>query len=159
MSKTKLNLSANNIAMSVIYAVIGLLLVILKGGSLGVLMTVVGVLLIAVGMLDIIQTKDVTKGIIELAIGVIIIVCGWLIADIVLLIFGILLIVKGVIDVINNYKNGFTALIAPIVTVVLGILLVVAKWVLMDVFCIIAGIIFIINAVLILFGKNLVKSK
>ena len=116
-------------------------------------MTIVGALFIIMGVLDIVQNKDIKKGIIELVIGVAIIVCGWLIADIVLLVFGVLLIVKGIMDLIPVIKSGFSSMLSPIVTIVIGVLLVVAKWALMDVLCIVAGVIFIINAVLILLGK------
>jgi len=135
------------------YGIIGLLLVILQSGSLGILMTIVGALFIVLGVIDIVQNKDVKKGVIELVIGVAIIVCGWLIADIVLLVFGVLLIVKGVMDLIPVVKSDFSSMISPIVTIIIGVLLVVAKWALMDVLCIVAGVIFIINAVLILLGK------
>lgn len=157
MAKTKMDLSTNNILTCLFYAVIGLLLIILQGGSLGILMTIIGVLLIVLGIVDIINNKDLTKGLIELGIGIAIIVCGWLIADIVLLVFGVLLIVMGAMDLFKNFGKGFAALLSPIVTIVIGILLVVAKWALMDVMCIIAGVIFLINAVLVLFGKKLTK--
>ena len=158
MAKTKMELSTNNILTCAVYAIIGLLLIILKGGSLGILMTIVGALLVVLGVVDIIKTKDMTKGMIEVVAGVAIIVCGWLIADIVLLILGILLIVKGAMEVFNNFKNGIMAIVSPVVTIVIGILLVIAKWTLIDVFCMIIGVIFLINAVLVLFGKSLVKK-
>ena len=101
-------------------------------------------------------TKQITvKGIISIAIGAVIIVCGWLIAEIVLLIFGILLVIKGVTELIKVYKNGFMAMLPSIVTIVIGALLIIAKFALIDVMCIIAGVIFIVNAVLMLFGKKL----
>lgn len=152
----KLNLSKNNVITCILYAVIGLLLIILQGSSLGILMTLIGALLIVMGIVDIVN-KDTNKGVIEAIVGVAIIVCGWLVADIVLLIFGIVLIVKGVMELIENFKNGFMAMLSPIVIIVIGVLLVIAKWTLLDVFCIVAGVIFLINAVLALFGKTLVK--
>ncbi len=155
--KSSLDLSLTNLVTCAVYAVIGLLLIILRGGSLGILMTVVGVLLIALGIVDVVRDKETVKGVVEAVIGVVIIVCGWTIASIVLLIFGILLIVKGVMDAWENRKKGFKALISPLITIVIGICLVVAKWALMDVLCIIAGVIFLINAVLVLFGKSLTK--
>lgn len=158
MSKNnKFDLSLNNILTCVVYAVIGLLLIILKAGSLGILMTIIGALLIVLGVVDMVKNKDLTKGLIEAVVGVAIIVCGWLIADIVLLVFGILLIVKGVMELCKTYKNGFMAMLNPIVTIVVGVLLVVAKWTLMDVICIVAGVIFLVNAILALFGKKLEK--
>lgn len=157
MAKSKLNLSLNNVITCAMYAVIGLLLLILKAGSLGILMTIIGVLLIVGGVVDILGGKDLVKGLVQIAIGVIVIVLGWLIADLVLLIFGILLIVKGAVDLYNNFKAGFAAMLSPIVTVVIGILLVVSKWALLDLICIIAGIVFIVDGVLALFGKSLKK--
>lgn len=158
MSKLKMDLSTHNILSCALYAVIGILLVILQGSSLGILMTIIGILLIAYGVIEIVK-GDMTKGIIESAIGIVIIVCGWLIADVVLLIFGILMIIIGAIDLYNNLKNGFVAMLSPIVTIVVGVLLAIAKWTLLDVFCIISGVIFIIDAVLSLFGKPIVKKK
>ncbi len=155
-NKLKLDLSLNNVINCAVYAIIGLLLLILQGGSLDILMTVVGVLFVVLGVMDIVKNQ-VTKGIVEAVIGIAIIVCGWLIADIVLLIFGIVLIVKGAMEIIKNFKSGINALISPIVTVVIGVLLVVAKWALMDVLCIIAGVVFLINAALTLFGQSLAK--
>lgn len=156
-SKSKTKISTNNILTCAIYAVIGLLLIILRGGSLNILMTVVGALLLVMGIVDLVKNKDTVKGLIEAVIGVAIIVCGWLVVDIVLLVFGILLILKGVIEVIRNYKSGFKAVLSPIVTIIIGVLLVIAKWTLLDVICIIAGVVFLVNAVLVLFGKKLVK--
>ncbi len=155
--KGKFELSLANILTCAVYAIIGILLIVLKGGSLGILMTVIGALFIVIGIVDILKEKNLIQGLIEIGIGIVIIVCGWLIADIVLLIFGILLIVKGALDVIKNFKDGFLAIISPIVTIVIGVLLVIAKWTLLDLFCIIVGVIFIINAVLALFGQSLTK--
>ena len=152
--KSSINLSINNLATCAVYAVIGLLLVFLQGGSLGILMTAVGVLLIVLGVLDILK-GEIFKGVIELAIGIIIIACGWLIADIVLLVFGVLLIVKGVLELLKVYRKGGVALLSSIMMIAVGVILVVSKWTLLDLFCIIAGVIFLINAVLTLFGKKL----
>ena len=157
MSKPKLDLSQNNLITCALYAIIGILLIVMKAGSLGILMTIIGVLFIALGVMDIVKGNNLTKAIVNIAIGAVIIVCGWLIADIVLLVFGILLIVKGVTDIAKNYKAGFETLLSPIASLVIGVLLVVSKWALLDVMCVIAGILFIVNAVLPLFGKAIKK--
>ncbi len=151
---SKVNLKNDKLINCIAYAIIGILLVILKSGSLGILMTLIGILLIAMGVLDIMNSKDKTPGIIELVIGLAIIICGWTIADIVLLIFGILLIIKGAIELSRTYKLGINYMLSPIATIVIGVILVIARWALIDVFCVIAGIIFIVNAVLILIGKT-----
>lgn len=157
-STVKFDFSTNALITCAIYAIIGVLLIVLKSGSLGILMTAVGALLIVLGVLDAVK-GDVVKGVIEALIGVAIIVFGWLIAGIVLLVFGVLLIIKGVLDLLKVYKKGFMASLSSIVTIVIGVILVISKFALIDLFCIIAGVIFIINAVLTLFGNPLKKKK
>ncbi|MBR3803960.1 MAG: DUF308 domain-containing protein [Clostridia bacterium] len=157
-STIKFDFSTNALITCAIYAIIGVLLIVLKSGSLGILMTAVGALLIVLGVLDAVK-GDVVKGVIEALIGVAIIVFGWLIAGIVLLVFGVLLIIKGVLDLLKVYKKGFMASLSSIVTIVIGVILVISKFALIDLFCIIAGVIFIINAVLTLFGNPLKKKK
>lgn len=154
MAKKKVVLVPGNLVTCALYAVIGLLLIILKAGSLNILMTIIGALLIVYGIFEILK-KNLIQGVVMAVIGAVVIICGWTIAEIVLLIFGILLAVYGVLGIVKNIKAGFPALLSPIVTVVIGVLLIVAKWALMDVMCIIAGVIFLINAVLALFGKKL----
>ncbi len=153
--KLKLDLSPTNLVTCLVYAVIGILLVALKGGSISYLMTAIGALLIVLGVVDFINGKDVVKAIVEIAIGVAVIVLGWLIVDIVLLVFGVLLIIKGALELLKIYKKGFMAMLPSLVIIVIGVLLVISKWALLDVICIIAGIVFIANAVLTLFGKKL----
>ena len=157
-AKAKLKLTTSNILTCLVYAVIGVLLCILKGGSLNILMTVVGALLVVLGLVDIIKNKQVGKGLIEALLGAAIIVCGWLVVDFVLLVLGIVLIVKGAMEIIKNRKAGFVANLSSIMLLVIGVLLVVANWVLVDFMFIIAGVIFILNGVLALFGKTLIKK-
>ena len=157
-AKAKLKLTTSNILTCAVYAIIGVLLCIFKGGSLNILMTVVGALFVVLGLVDLIKNKQVGKGLIEALIGAAIIVCGWLVVDLVLLILGVVLIVKGIMEIVKNRKAGFVANLSSIMLLVIGVLLVISKWALLDVMCIIAGVIFIVNAVLALFGKTLVKK-
>ncbi len=162
MSKSKksglnLDLSAHNLLSCLFFAVVGILLLVLKGGSLEILMTVAGVLLIILGIVDVFKDKDYLDGIVQIGIGVAIIVLGWLLVEILLLILGIVLVIKGVLDIVKNYKRGFLAILPALITIAVGIILIVTKWALaiIDILCIIAGIIFLINAVLSLFGKKI----
>ena len=154
-SSLKMDLSVDNLITCALFAIIGILLIILRGSSLGILMTIIGVLLIVLGVYDAVVKKDLIKGIIEAVIGLVIILMGWLIAEIVFLVFGILLIVLGAVELYKTYRRGLVAMLPAIIMLVIGVLLIVANWVLVDVFCIIAGIIFIIYAVLALFGKRI----
>ena len=104
MAKKKISFSANTIVNAIVYAVIGLLLIILQGGSLNILMTAVGALLIVMGIMDIAKGKEMTKGIIELVCGIAVIVIGWKVTNIVLLVFGIVLAIKSVLEILKNIK-------------------------------------------------------
>ncbi len=157
MSKSNFKLTLNNVLTCLAYAAIGLLLIVLKAGSLGILMTVVGLLIAFLGVTDI-ANKETVKGVIETVLGLVLLICGWTIADFVLLVFGLILIVISVVEIVENYKAGIRALLSPVVTAVLGIVLVVAKWKFMDILCIVAGVIFLVNAVLALFGKSITKK-
>ncbi len=155
--KSTLKLTVDNIVTCAVYAVIGLLLLILRSGAIEIMMTVVGVLLIVLGIVDVVKGNDLVKGVVEAVLGLGIIILGWLVAEIVLLVLGVVLIVKGALEIFHNYKAGIRGLISPIVTIVIGILLVISKWALLDILCIVAGVIFLIDAVLALFGKSLAK--
>ena len=122
-------------------------------------MTVTGVLLVALGLVNIIKDGELLKGIILIVAGIGIIYLGWTIANIVLLVLGIILIIKGILDLFKACKNGFFASLPALITILVGVLLVISKWALLDIMCVIAGVIFIVNAVLILFGKSVIKPK
>lgn len=158
-SKSALKLTTSNILTCLAYAVIGVLLCVFQSGSLNILMTIVGALFIVLGIMDVIKNKQTIRGIIEIALGAVVIVCGWLVVDIVLLVLGVILIVKGTIELVQNYKAGFVANLSSIMLLVMGVLLVISKWALVDVMCIIVGVLFVINGVLALFGKTIKVKK
>jgi uncharacterized membrane protein HdeD (DUF308 family) len=143
-----------NVLTAIGYAIIGVLLIILRGGSLDILMTVIGALLIIMGLVDVFKGNEKLKGIVMVLAGTAIILCGWLATEIVLLVFGVVLVLKGGMELIKNFRNGLMAILAPIMTVIIGILLIIAKWTMLDMLCLIAGIIFLLSAILVLFGRR-----
>ncbi len=153
----KLNFTKNNLITCALYLVIGVLLCAFRTGLLNVFMTIVGVLFIVCGILEILKNRNnVVEAAVEIVIGVVIIVLGWTIGTIVLMVFGILMAIKGAIDIFDNIskKKGTLDLINAIVTVVIGIILCVAPFAIGDIICIIVGVIFIIDGILALFGTT-----
>lgn len=153
----KQKISTTNIVACVILVVIGLLLCILRMGLLNYLMTVVGALLIVYGVLDIAGGRTM-RGILEAAIGLIIIVCGWTITTYALIVFGVLIAIKGIWDLVNVLQNkhkNTVALIAAVITIAVGIVLCVAPFAIGDIICVVVGVVFIIDGVLALFGKQI----
>ena len=87
----------------ILLAVVGLLLIVLKGQVISIAATCLGVIFIVNGIMAIVK-NDFTKGIITIVIGAIIILFGWLFVTIALYILGALLIAYGVLDLINKSK-------------------------------------------------------
>ena len=156
-SKSKLDLSSSNLLTALAYAVIGVLLIMLKGSSIEILMTVFGALLVVAGVVDFFGNNDYFEGLVKVAIGIAIIVFGWALTQLVLFLLGALLIIKGILDLLKLRKKGLSACLPALATILVGVLIVCAKW--LDVLFVVAGVIFIIDAILTLFGKKVIKKK
>lgn len=145
----------NNMVYALLYVIVGILFIVFKSGMLNWLMTIIGVVFIALGVYDIIK-KKITNGIIEAVIGVVVIVGGWVFVEIVLIVFGALLIVKGATDLISLFKGSknVVSIIVAILTIALGVLLIVSKWVALDWMFIVIGIVFIVEGAFSLFSER-----
>ena len=85
---------------------------------LDVLMTIIGVVFIAAGVVTVLN-KMLFQGIVYILIGVVILLGGWLFVEIVLLVFGVLLIARGVLDFAAAFKiNSPLTLITSVLTIV-----------------------------------------
>lgn len=148
------NKVTNNMVYALLYVIVGILFIVFKSGMLNWLMTIIGVVFIALGVYDIIK-KNITNGIIEAAIGVVIIVGGWVFVEIVLIVFGALLIVKGATDLISLFKGSkdVVSIIVALLTIALGVLLIVSKWVALDWMFIVIGVVFIVEGAFSLFPE------
>ena len=155
MAKKKINDQAVISAIALI--VLGILFCIFRAGMINVLLTIVGVVLIALGAYDIFVKKNYVSAAIEIILGIAVIVCGWTILDIALLVLGIGLVLYAVYEIVmiakNFKKKGWLSLVKPIITLIVGIFLIVAKWLLVDWIFIVIGVIFIVNGIMSLLQK------
>ena len=138
---------------SVLYIVIGVLLVIFRSQTLNWAMTIAGAFFVISGVLDLIK-QNWTGGAISLAIGIAILVLGWLAVGIVLLVLGILIAVKGVvalIDVLKKSKKNALEIVYPALSIAVGIMLAFGRG--LDVMIIIVGVLMAIDGVLGLLGS------
>lgn len=142
---------------------LGVLFIILKEQVGSIAMTIFGVMLIAVGVVNYLNLLHIT-GIVEIVLGIIVIVCGWTIAKIVLYVLAVILIVYGIVEILNmlklkrrGFKFGDTIMMysAPVLQVLIGILLLMNGfgWVF-----IVVGVMFIIEGALMLVS-GLVNKK
>lgn len=145
--------SNSELFSSLLYIIIGVLLIIFRSQTLGWAMTVAGVFFIVSGVLDLIK-QNWAGGAVSLIIGIAILVLGWAAAQIVLLVLGVLIAIKGVVALIEVFKQAnknALQIVFPILTVVVGIMLAFGNG--LDVIIVITGVLLAIDGVLGLIGS------
>ena len=143
----------NELISSLLYIIIGVLLVIFRDQALGWAMTVAGVIFVVSGIIDLCR-RNFTGGAVSLIIGIAILVLGWLAAKIVLIVLGVLIAVKGLfalIDVFNKSRKNALEIVFPVLTSVLGALIAFGNGV--GIIIAIAGVLLAIDGVIGLIGS------
>ena len=138
----------NELFSSVLYILIGVLLIVFKGETLNWAMTIAGIFFIVSGALDLIK-QNWAGGAVSLIIGIAILVLGWVAAQIVLLVLGIMIAVKGIVAFIAAIKKKNTNaldIIFPVLTVVVGLMLAFGSG--LDVLIVITGALLALDGVL-----------
>jgi uncharacterized membrane protein HdeD (DUF308 family) len=138
---------------SVLYIIIGILLVIFRSETLSWVMTAAGIFFIICGVIDVI-VKNFIDGAVSLIIGIAILVLGWTLAKIVLLVFGILIAIKGLIllfEVIQKKKKTLPEIIYPMASVVLGLLLAFGNG--LDILIVVSGVLLALDGVVGVFAS------
>ena len=149
MSKIKKH---SELVSSLLYILIGALLVIFQDRTIGWAMTVMGALFIVFGILDLVRSNW-GGGAVSLIIGIAILVLGWVVTEIVLLVLGVLIALKGVvalIDALRASKKDIVDIVFSILTIVIGLMLAFGNG--LNVLIIIAGVMLMFNGVLGLLG-------
>ena len=139
---------------------LGVLLIVLKGSVVSILMTVLGVGLIAFGVFDLFN-QLIPPAVVKLVVGAILILCGWVIVEAVLYVLAAVLIILGVLILYEKIKSKSVCPLlwqticdyaVPVVFIMMGILLLFNKgstvaWVFVfsGVFTIIEGGLLLVN--------------
>lgn len=143
---------------SLLYILVGAVLVIFKAETLGWAMTIAGIFFLISGALDLLK-KNWTGGAVSLIIGIAILILGWTLAGIVLLVLGLLIAIKGIVALVNVFKQSkpnALQLVFPILSIVLGLMLAFGNA--LEIIIIIVGILLILDGALGLIGA-LTKKK
>jgi uncharacterized membrane protein HdeD (DUF308 family) len=151
MAKKKID---SGLFTAILYIVVGILLAVFPGEAISIAMTIVGVVFIISGILELIK-GNVLGGIISLIIGVAILVLGWAHTEIVMLVLGILIAIKGIISLIGalkRKKKSVLQIIFAVLTIALGILLAFAFGDVARIITIVGGILLAISGVIGLIG-------
>lgn len=109
---------------------LGILFITLKGGVIGIVLTLIGIAAIAMGISDLLN-KQTTPAIVKFVIGVLILVLGWVLIDIAIYIIAGAFIVFGIYQIITAIKfadhfpssQKAIVFIKPIVTLAAGLCL------------------------------------
>ena len=113
----------SNLFSAILYILIGVLLVIFRSRTIGLAMTIVGLVFIVSGILELVK-KNFAGGAVSLIIGAAVLVLGWLAAAVVLLVLGLLIALKGVVALINELKKkqvSVLGILFPTLTVIVGL--------------------------------------
>ena len=145
--------SDSELFSSLLYIIIGALLVTFRSQTLGWAMTIAGIVFIVSGILDLVK-KNQTGGAVSLIIGIAILILGWAAAQIVLLVLGILIAFKGIVALINvlkKKKKSILKILFPILSIVVGLMLAFGNA--LDIMIIIVGVLLIVDGVIGLLGS------
>lgn len=143
---------------SLLTVVFGILLIVLKGSIISILMTVLGVGLIVLGIMDL-QSKLMPSAVIKLVFGFVVVICGWVIVSAVLYILAALLLVTGILLLYEKIKNRFLCTTlwqtvceyaVPVVLLIIGALLLFNQGGTVDWVFIVSGIFTVIQGGLLL---------
>ena len=150
MAKSK---KANsNLITSLLYIVVGVLLVAFRDQALEWAMTIAGAVFVLFGILELVK-KNYVGGAVSLVIGIVIIVLGWKLSWLVLLVLGILVAIKGVIALVaalgRSRKSGMEIFFAAL-TITVGVLLALGNGV--GLIILVGGILLIVDGIIGLVG-------
>ena len=118
------------IAVAIATMVVGVLLVAMRDSFIGIVMSVAGIALLALGIFDFFN-RLIPPGVIKCVTGILIIICGWLLVEAVLYIVSALLLIGGILLLYDKLKKGtrcegmalaILEYVTPAICIVMGLL-------------------------------------
>lgn len=136
---------------------LGILFVILKAEVVGICITLLGVALIVLAVLDLIK-GFIAPGIVKILLAVCVLLIGWLLLDVALLVLGIVLLAYSIVEILKlisaviklkkfNILAIVLGLIEPALGIVASVFLITSRGAAIEWTVIVAGIVLIINGV------------
>ena len=105
MSKNK-NSKSNELLTAIALVVIGFLFILYKGGIISIAMSIIGITLIVLGILDVLK-KRVIGGVVKFVFAALVMLAGWLFIKLALYVLGGFLLVAGVTQLVAISKIKF----------------------------------------------------
>lgn len=138
--------------------IFGILLMVMQDNFIGLLMTIAGLALIVLGVVDIVQ-HFIPPAVVKIVSGVLVIVCGWALLEAVLYIVSALLLIAGILLLYDKIRKRVHCDVLwqtileyalPSVCIVIGILLLFHQAVAVEIIFIISGLLTLIEGALLL---------
>lgn len=152
-----------NLMIALMSILLGLLFIILKGNIISVALTIIGIVVIIMAIIDFCN-KETVHGIIKAVLGVCILIFGWMFVDLALYIVAAVLLIQGLIEIVNaiRCKNSIASVqkiiyfIKPVICIVAGLCLLFNQGATIDWIFILVGVLLAVNGVLSLtsYSKN-----
>lgn len=149
MASKKTKQVANALIYALIYIVVGILFCIYRGAVARWCIIAIGVLLIAQGILDMVNRRLI-QGILEAAVGVLAIVFAAAIADYAIIVFGVILLLWAVLRLFDSSRKTGLTLLYIVGAAVIGVLMIVQPFTAASWFFLVLGILLIVEGVLCL---------
>ncbi|MBR2442225.1 MAG: DUF308 domain-containing protein [Clostridia bacterium] len=89
---------------AVLTMVIGILLIAMKDNFIGILMSIAGICLIVLGVIDLIN-GEVPPAVVKFVVGALVILCGWVLVEAVLYILSAILLIFGILLLYDMLKK------------------------------------------------------
>lgn len=104
----------NQIITAIALVAIGLLFIIFKSEVVSIAMSLIGLALIVIGIVDLLH-KDVVSGVIKLVFAALVFLAGWMLVTLALYVLGAFLLIAGVLELYKLTKVKIKKLSLPIV--------------------------------------------
>ena len=110
----KRNSKSNDFLTAIALIVIGALFIIYKGGVISIAMSLIGITLIVLGIIDIVRARVVT-GVIKLVFAALVMLAGWLVIELALYVLGAFLLIAGITQLLALSKTKIKKLSLPVI--------------------------------------------
>ena len=148
------------IITALVIIALGVLAIVLRGRLVHILTTVLGVVLIALGIVDFLQRR-VPPAVIKLIFGIVILICGFALLEIVLYVLAALLLIAGILLFYEkwktqsccrfmDWKDVLFSFATPIALVLIGVLLLFNQGSTIDWIFVVCGILTIADGGILL---------
>ena len=95
----------SSLITAILMLLAGILLIVCKSSVLSWAITIIGVLLIVMSVIDLID-HNYTMFVVRAVLGILLIVLGWTLVSVLFWVFGAILLVYGILQLVNYIRSG-----------------------------------------------------